>query len=130
MAEEQTARHDRPLGHTLDASAFTPRREPSAPCEIPSLHICPRCESPLVYPVDWAPAEHKRWSVDLRCPDCEWHGNGEYSQEIVDRFDEALDTGIQQLLADLRALARANMEDEAARFISALWADQVLPEDF
>ena len=130
MAEEQTARHDLPLGRPLDASAFTPRREPRVPSEIPSLHVCPCCESPLVYPVDWAPADRKRWRVDLRCPDCEWRGHGEYAQEIVDRFDEALDAATEQLLADLRALTRANMEDQVARFISALWADRVLPEDF
>ena len=44
----------------------------------------------------------RSWSVDLRCPDCEWHGSGVYAQEVVDRFDEALDRGTEQLLGDLQ----------------------------
>lgn len=95
-----------------------------------ALHICPSCDSELVYPVDWAPAERKNWSVDLRCPDCEWHGGGIYAQEIVDRFDEALDLGTEQLLADLSLLTRSNMEEQVERFITALHAGWILPEDF
>lgn len=95
-----------------------------------ALHICPSCDSELVYPVDWAPAERKNWSVDLRCPDCEWHGGGIYAQEVVDRFDEALDLGTEQLLADLSLLTRSNMEEQVERFVTALHAGWILPEDF
>ena len=70
------------------------------------------------------------WTVDLRCPDCEWTGGGVYAQEVVDRFDEALDGGTEQLLDDLNLLARANMEEQVERFVAALWADRILPEDF
>ena len=31
---------------------------------------------------------------------------------------------------DLRELARANMADAVERFVAALWAGAVLPEDF
>ena len=34
------------------------------------------------------------------------------------------------MLADLQRLAQANMADEIDRFISALRADLILPEDF
>ena len=84
----------------------------------------------MVYPTDWAPGSAHRWSVQLRCPDCEWIGGGTYSQDVVDRFDEALDRGTEAMLADLRALARANMEDEVDRFVHALETDLILPEDF
>jgi hypothetical protein len=94
------------------------------------LHICPSCESALVYPTDWGPADENRWRVDLRCPDCEWLGGGIYPQNVVDRFDEALDRGTEQLLDDLNLLARANMEEQVERFAAALHADVVLPEDF
>jgi hypothetical protein len=94
------------------------------------LHVCPACHSELVYPTDWAPADAQRWSVALRCPECEWRGGGIYSQEAVDRFDEALDLGTHALLDDLGLLARANMEEQIDRFLDALWADRVLPEDF
>ena len=38
--------------------------------------------------------------------------------------------GSQELIEDLRALIRANMEDEAERFAAALATDSILPEDF
>jgi hypothetical protein len=94
------------------------------------LHVCPECSSHLVFPTDWAPAERRRWSVDLRCPDCEWSGGGVYAQEVVDAFDEALDLGTEQLLADLSLLARSNMEEQVESFVTALHAGWILPEDF
>jgi hypothetical protein len=94
------------------------------------LHVCPSCSSDLVHPTEWAPAADRRWVVDLRCPDCEWTGRGAYRQEVLDRFDEALDDGTESMLKDLNRLARANMEDDVESFIAALHADQILPEDF
>ena len=94
------------------------------------LHICPACASELVQPTDWAPAAGRRWLVDLRCPDCEWRGGGTYSQSIVDRFDEVLDDGTDAVLSDLTTLSRANMEDHVEKFVAALQADKILPEDF
>jgi hypothetical protein len=124
MAERRTAsHHDQPGDGTSAPSA-------EAATRVESLHVCPRCASQLVYPVDWAPAERERWCVDLRCPDCEWLGSGVYDQDVVDRFDIALDSGTEQLLADLNLLARANMEEQVQRFVAALEADQILPEDF
>jgi hypothetical protein len=131
MAEEQTAKRDQSPLTAIDASSFTStRRRPATRQGAEALHICPTCASHLVYPTDWAPADRTRWSVELRCPDCEWNGGGVYSQQVVDRFDEALDSGTEQLLDDLTTLAQANMEEQLQRFVSALWADDILPEDF
>jgi predicted RNA-binding Zn-ribbon protein involved in translation (DUF1610 family) len=94
------------------------------------LHVCPECGSDLVYPTDWAPASDRQWRVALRCPECEWNGGGRYSQEMVDRLDEALDGGTEAVLEDLNILVRANMEDQIDRFVTALNGDQILPEDF
>lgn len=94
------------------------------------MHACPGCESLLVQPVNWFEQGDGHWHVELRCPECEWWGRGSYPQSEVDRFDEELDRGGQELLEDLRALTRANMEDEAERFAMALSTDSVLPEDF
>jgi hypothetical protein len=109
--------------------AQAPTYEPVAPRES-DLHICPSCRSDLVYPTDWSPAAMHRWQVDLRCPDCEWSGNGTYDQRVVDNFDEALDNGTEAVLHDLKLLAKANMEEHVERFVEALRADQILPEDF
>jgi hypothetical protein len=94
------------------------------------LHVCSTCGSDLVYPTDWTPAGTSAWAVDLRCPECEWTGNGVYSQEIVDRFDLQLDLGIETLIEDLTRLTRANMEDEVERFSEGLRRGHILPEDF
>lgn len=76
------------------------------------------------------PAPGRRWSIALRCPECEWHGGGIYSQNVVDRFDEVLDDGTQALLDDLDLLTRANMEEQVERFVAALTDDLIFPEDF
>jgi hypothetical protein len=114
----------------LEPAAFAARSPRHAARRSGDLHVCPRCASALVYPVDWAPAGQRSWFVELRCPDCEWTGGGVYSQRVVDRFDEALDLGTDALLHDLAVLARANMEAEIERFALALGSGHLLPEDF
>jgi hypothetical protein len=94
------------------------------------LHVCGTCESELVYPVDWEEAGETHWEVELRCPNCEWSGTGVFEQDIVERFDEHLDRGTEALVRDLKNLMQANMEDEIERFVSALEAGHIVPEDF
>jgi hypothetical protein len=94
------------------------------------LHICGSCGSDLVYPTEWSEAGSRHWEVSLRCPNCEWHGTGVFEQSVVERFDAHLDLGTEAVVADLRRLLKANMEGEIERFVSALDADLILPEDF
>jgi RNase P subunit RPR2 len=94
------------------------------------MHACPTCSSVLVQPVNWHEQGDGAWHVELRCPECEWWGRHTYSQSEVDCYDEELDRGGQELIEDLRALTRANMEEEADRFATALASDSILPEDF
>src|SRR5262245_7720408 len=94
------------------------------------LEVCPCCDSGLVYPLDWEPADAGHWRVGLRCPDCEWLGGGVYGQDVVDAFDEVLDDGTEALLAELTLMTRANLEEEIERFADALTGNLILPEDF
>ena len=132
MAEKQTAKHGSrtSLEGGLEPSIFETRLATTTRRRSDDLHVCPSCSSELVYPTDWAPDSNRRWQVALRCPECEWNGGGSYSQEVVDRLDEELEHGTQSVLDDLNTLVRANMEDQINRFVSALSADQILPEDF
>jgi hypothetical protein len=98
--------------------------------EVIDLHVCPDCAKQLVYPVEWEEASPTHWEVRLRCPNCEWQTVGLYDQETVDRFDEELDHGTEALVRDLKRLTRANMEEEAERFSSALASDAIWPMDF
>jgi hypothetical protein len=81
-------------------------------------------------PVDWCEAGRAHWDVTLHCPDCSWLGSGVYDEGLIARFDEELDRGTEALVRDLHRLVRANMEDEIERFVAALAADAILPEDF
>ena len=129
MAHEQTTNGDGSAQVSAsDFRAATRRPDTATPAD--GLHVCPSCASHLVYPLDWAPSEPKSWSVQLRCPDCEWNGGGVYAQELVDRFDEELDRGTEELLGDLTLLTRANMEEQVDRFVLALNAGWIVPEDF
>ena len=97
---------------------------------VQDLHVCGGCASDLVYPTEWDEAGSTHWEVSLRCPNCEWNDLGVFDQSTVDRFDDELDRGTEALMRDLKRLTQANMEDEIDRFVSALGADAILPEDF
>jgi hypothetical protein len=117
-------------GAQLDPLDFSVPRPKPAARGTDELHVCASCGSDLVHPIDWAPADKLNWAVHLRCPECEWIGHGVYSQGVVDRFDVELDRGTDMLIEDLSRLTRANMENEAERFIAALAGDHILAEDF
>ena len=115
-----------PSGKTIEVISF----EDLAPTAEPDLHICPECESGLVYPVAWEEADRSRWEVSLRCPNCEWFTTGVFEEQAIQRFDDTLDRGTEALVSDLRQLTRANMEEDVERFVTAITAGHVLPEDF
>ena len=71
-----------------------------------------------------------RWEVTLRCPNCEWLHTDVFDQDTVERFDEELDRGTDNLVDDLKRLVWANMEEEIERFSKALVENHILPEDF
>jgi hypothetical protein len=94
------------------------------------LHVCAECACELVYPIEWEEAGPENWRVALRCPNCEWTVTGVFPQDLVDLFDERLDEGTEQLVSDLKQLMYTNMTEEIERFVSALDAGALLPEDF
>ena len=115
-----------PSGKTIEVISFDDDLGPAQR----DLHVCPECDSQLVYPVAWEEADGIGWEVSLRCPNCEWCVTDTFDDELIQRFDETLDHGTEALVADLRTLTRANMEEDVERFVAALNAEYVLPEDF
>jgi hypothetical protein len=111
-------------------AAPAPSGEPAQPALAQPLHICADCSCGLVYPTDWQEAGPDHWDVELRCPNCEWRGNGVFHQDAVESFDDELDRGIDVLLSDYRALVSSNMEEEIDRFAKALDVGAILPADF
>jgi hypothetical protein len=124
-----------PSGRAIEVVYFETLAEGAAgavPAHDPlrELHECPCCDRDLVYPVEWEEVSPTHWEVLLRCPNCEWSEVGTFDQPTVDRFDEQLDIGTEILLRDLKRLQQANMEEEIDRFVLAMDADAILPEDF
>jgi hypothetical protein len=95
------------------------------------LHVCPRCESPLVQPTCWEQAEDRgHWRLWRRCPECEWHSNEVHGEAAIDAFDEELDHGTQALVEVLREIERENMQYVAETLGAALEADLITADDF
>jgi hypothetical protein len=125
-----------PSGKTIEVVLFTEfqaterpaERQPAEPFQ--DLHVCLECESGLVYPMEWEEAGPENWTVLLHCPNCDLFREGVFCQDTVETFDEELDRGAEQLAADYRRLMRANLADEIDRFVGALHAGAILPEDF
>lgn len=121
-----------PTGQSVDV-LFVQGEQAGAgrrPSREAGLHVCPQCASELVAPVAWDQAGPRQWAVTLQCPNCEWWDADVFDEETVERFDEELDRGTEALVRDLMRLMRANMEDDVERFVAALRADAILPEDF
>ena len=98
--------------------------------DVQGLHICPQCDCRLVQPVDWAEAPQGYWELALQCPNCFWLDEGVFDQDQVNAVEEKLDEGLADMLSDLRRLTRATMTEDIERFVAALHADLILPEDF
>jgi hypothetical protein len=122
-----------PSGKTIEVVYFDDQAGPEeveTTASMQLLHMCPDCDADLVYPTEWSEVDRARWEVALRCPNCEWSHIGVFDQDTVERFDEELDRGTDNLVDDLKRLIRANMEEQIDRFAQALDADHILPEDF
>ena len=135
-----------PSGKTIEVVYFenpsaAPPAEPSAAAPAPApapqpqveerdLHICPDCDSNLVYPVQWEEADESHWHITLRCPNCEHCEEGVFGQEQCDGFDDELERGTDALTRDYKRLMTANLSEEIDRFANALEVDGILPSDF
>lgn len=107
------------------AAATTPTAPPAR-----ELHLCPECDSDLVYPVRWEEADEHHWHIALRCPNCEWAEAGVYEQDRCDRFDEELEQGTDALTRDYKRFVTANLAEEIDRFVHALEVGGIVPMDF
>jgi hypothetical protein len=94
------------------------------------LQLCLGCGSELAYPVHWEESGPETWRVLLHCPNCDIWREGIFGQRTVEAFDEALGRGVDALAREYERVVRANMTEEIERFLRALDADAILPEDF
>lgn len=115
-----------PGDEAFEETAATAEPAPAAT----TLHMCPSCDGDLVYPVAWEERSGETWRIDRRCPNCEWTHTGDFHQTEVEVFDDILNEGTESLLVHLRDFARANMQDDVERLITALEHDLIEPMDF
>jgi hypothetical protein len=115
-----------PTGQKIDLVG--PSGDQASPAE--GLHLCPECSSDLVQPVHWEADDQDAWRMTLECPNCRWSREGVFHADQLEPFEDHLEDGVAALLADLRQLTQANMNEEIERFVAALEADWILPEDF
>ena len=133
MAQQRTHNHSvhqivLPSGKAIDAVCFN--GETRVERDLERLEHCAHCGHDRVHPVAWSEADETSWAVTLRCPDCESTRDATFAQDVLDRFDIALDEGTRAIASDLDLLTRANMAEDVERFLHALDAGHIVPEDF
>jgi hypothetical protein len=94
------------------------------------LLVCGSCRSKLVYPADCEEDGPDHWHVELRCPNCGDSKWARFDIEMLDALDAELDQAEAEIEADLECLTRANMADYVTRFVSAIDAGAIEPDDF
>ena len=103
---------------------------PRKPESREGLECCTLCPSRLAYPVRCRRVGADKWDVDVRCPDCLQVVSSHGTTAELRRLDRALRAGRRVLQDHLREIERLEREAEIARFVEALAADAILPEDF
>ena len=93
-------------------------------------HVCASCRTPFVTPTDALELDEWHFAVSVRCPNCGWEGSAVYDDAALERFDIGLDQGTHALAEALALLALENARGDFDRFLAALDADAILPEDF
>jgi predicted RNA-binding Zn-ribbon protein involved in translation (DUF1610 family) len=115
-----------PSGRTIEVIQFDSEGDAGRR----DLHTCPQCGSELVQPVAWDEQPHGHWYLELACPNCGWDASGIFDSAEVEVFEDNLDEGLRDMIEDLQRLAQSNLAGDFERFVRALDADLILPEDF
>jgi hypothetical protein len=92
-------------------------------------HVCGSCERSFVCPEFGVPLGG-RWLVHLHCMSCGWSREMIIDDAKLDEFERELDDERDQIQLDLERLTQHNMREYRDRFVKALAADAILPEDF
>jgi hypothetical protein len=113
---------------TAKPSATPP--PPEGPDAGDDAHLCPLCESTLVYPIDWVRNSEATWNITLRCPNCEMQRAVTLGRASVEEYNRELYHGAQALAREAETMTRRNFEEEADRIVEALGRGLILPMDF
>lgn len=97
-----------------------------------NLHVCGSCRRPFVVPEAIAEvlADGEQYLVELRCADCGWVHIGAYPAAALEALDRELDRAQAEIEGALAVCELVEALEQADRFVEALNADLILPEDF
>jgi hypothetical protein len=137
-ASEHAGRPDRGGGDGIDSTLrdLTSSPSPISPIaaarpEKPGgLLVCGACQSRLMYPTDSREHGPEHWNIELTCADCDGREWARFDVDMLDALDRELDRAEAEIGSDLARLTRANMADYVTRFVTALDAGAIEPEDF
>lgn len=93
-------------------------------------HLCGMCGSDFVCPIEWEPADDEVVWVLLRCGECGAWREGEFNEEVLDRFDRKLDEAAVQIARAADRLHADWRSTEADAFAAALDRDLIDAGDF
>lgn len=97
------------------------------------LTRCATCKIESVVPI-MDECIHNRvsdhWLLSLVCTSCHMRREVLVRHAQAEAFDRALDEQARLLQSAIRRFERASMEDDIQRFVNAVDADCIWPEDF
>jgi hypothetical protein len=94
-------------------------------------HVCRVCRQPFVIPLSIVPLRtYDGFVVELRCNNCEDSTVALLRQDALERLDRELDRQTGRIRHELAELHLADELERVDRFVAALHAGHVLPEDF
>lgn len=97
----------------------------------PDLHVCDRCSRDFVVPVSVVDLlDDGRCVVELGCMNCGTAWLGVHDDRSLTELDRHLDLAQDQMREAVEVLSVADGLDRIDRFVRALRAGHVLPEDF
>jgi hypothetical protein len=99
---------------------------------IEKLHLCGSCRHPFVVPeaILEVLGQGEQYVVELRCGDCGWAHVGAYPAAALEELDRELDRAQAEIEAALEVCELIEELERIDRFVEALNAGLILPEDF
>jgi hypothetical protein len=105
------------------------RQDDTAPRS--DLHVCDTCQRDFVVPVSVVDLiDHERCVIELHCTNCGTASLAVHDDRSLMELDRRLHEVQHTILEAVEVLAIADELDRVDRFVRALRADHILPEDF
>ena len=94
-------------------------------------HVCRVCQRPFVIPLSTFPlVSRDGYVVEMRCNNCEDSTVALLSEQQMEQLDRELDRQTGRLRRTIAELRLAGELERVDRFVEALQAGHILPEDF